>query len=391
MVTSTELAEKLVSAYLDGVEPEEAIDAILFANGLSRQKLPQSDVYIVRAAQARPEPTAVYQGECLPLKHARARDVLETLRTLGYEKTVAVDNRLNSLVIRDYPERIAELKYLVSRLDQDYTASSIKVRVFQLKHIDALDLWVLLPTLVRKNIAAGKEAAIKTTIEVTGTPTGEGKVQAAGTTGAGTTGTSGTSSGTSGGTTSTAADITTSMLGGRMVSFGTGRITEKTTLTSELGDGFSIIPDKRNNALVVVGTEDFLKEVGEIIGILDKPVPQISIEAVLVELTNEGLKDIGVKWGDGSGSLGKVTADYFYGIPLAPGKDTKASAEVSFQSLTADLRLLESRGEANILANPRVTTLNNSPATIRIISTIPVAPRITETTEAGTRTIEYEF
>ncbi|MCM8770186.1 MAG: hypothetical protein NC911_11100 [Candidatus Omnitrophica bacterium] len=394
LVTSTELADKLISAYLDGVEAEEAIDAILYANGLMRQKMPDSDVYLVRLTTPKPEEQPIYQTECLSLRYARARDVYETLKALGYEKNVAVDSRLNALLIRDIPERISELKYFVSRLDQDVTAS-VRVQVFSLRHIDVLDLWVVLPTLLGKTSGEGKGTTVKSTIEVTGAPVGEGQVGITG--GVSTGGTSATrstatsSSTSAGGTTGSAADITTSLLGGKLVSLGTGKITEKTTLTSELADSFSIIPDKRNNAVVVSGTEGFLKEVGDIIALLDKPVPQVSIEAVLVELTNEGLRDIGVKWGDGTGSLGKVSADYFYGIPVAPGKDVKSTAEMSFQTLTAELRFLESKGEANILANPRVTTLNNSPATIRIVSTIPVAPRVTETTEGGTRTTEYEF
>jgi general secretion pathway protein D len=52
---------------------------------------------------------------------------------------------------------------------------------------------------------------------------------------------------------------------------------------------------------------------------------------------------------------------------------------------------MEEKGEANILANPRITALNDSPAIIKITKNMAVAPKVTETPEAGRVVTEYEY
>ncbi|HOV22209.1 MAG TPA: secretin N-terminal domain-containing protein [bacterium] len=176
-------------------------------------------------------------------------------------------------------------------------------------------------------------------------------------------------------------------------------------LTSFIGPNGKISVDTRTNSLVIKDTSENLEELKKIIKSLDKVIPEISIEAVLVELTNEGLKDLGIKWNmEGSFVGGAKDVPYPWSKSITReivnprdvggeggttgGTETTAGGQfilgtVSFQTLTASLRLLESQGEGNILANPRITTLNDSPATIKITRNMAVAERTVYNTETG--------
>ncbi|MCS7180089.1 MAG: hypothetical protein NZ891_01885, partial [bacterium] len=153
-----------------------------------------------------------------------------------------------------------------------------------------------------------------------------------------------------------------------------------------------MIIDTRTNSLTIQDTEENLNELKKIISLLDRNIPCIQIEAILVELTEDALKDLGIKWNVEANLTGgsKDVTFPWTGPPVdleivSPGGITTATeattkpqfvlGRISFQSLTANLKLLEVKGQANILANPRVTTLNDSPATIKITKNMAIAEK----------------
>ncbi|MCM8785455.1 MAG: hypothetical protein NC827_01675 [Candidatus Omnitrophica bacterium] len=240
LITSSELAERPISAYLENVTGEEAIDSILKANGMYREKLPDSDIYVVKEFKEKPQ----LISEVIFLQYAKAED-------LGK---------------------------------------------------------VLMPLLSK----SGK-----------------------------------------------------------------------------------IIIDIRTNSLTIQDTEENLQDLKKIISLLDRSIPSIQIEAVLVELTEDGLKDLGIKWNLEASFFGPAEdVPYPYNMKVdrevvGPGTTTTGAGaavgpqfilgRISFQALTATLKLLEAKGQANILANPRVTTLNDSPATIKITKNMAIAEKTTYT------------
>jgi len=398
-VTSTELADRPISAYLENISGEEAIDSILQANGLYRQKVEGTDVYVVYG-----DSSSVIQSECFPLKYARAQDIQKALVSLGFKDTVAVDVRTNYLIVKDTVRNVALIRNIVSRLDVAHNECALKTKIFRLKYAQATELWAILPSILKKG-KSEKESDSKATFEIGGqSSTTSTLTGGSGGTTAGTSGTTGSTSGTTASTTGTgsgtSAGTGTSSVSGTSGSFLLGGTRDRTMvgkvrLSTDMGDGFAIVPDERTNSIVCVGTQDFLAEVEELLANLDRPIPQVSIEAVVVELTENAANDIGLRWGDTSQSLGVFTGDITQNVTKTSGSPTvtKVTTNLNFKTLTADLRLLETKGEANILANPRVTTLNNNPATIRITSNIPIAPVVTTTSTGatGTTTTQYEF
>ncbi len=396
LVTSTELAGKPITAYLENVSGEEAIDSILGANGLFREKIPGSDVYVVYS-EKNPMLSQQVQSVCLQLRHAFAHDIAKELKSLGFEKNITVDGRTNMLIVKDIPANIEIIRSIVNQIDIEQKQSSIKTSLYRLRYVRAGDMWPVVLSVIKKNKGEkDTESKAIITIDTNAKETGDLGIPTASSSSENATGTtSGTTTGTSTGT-STSTGSTSSYTYPTLTGQRDRTITGKVQISTDMSAGFSILPDERTNSLILVGTQDFLDEVKDIIEALDKPVPQVSIEAMIVELTDEATKSLGITWGDSSVGLGNVSG----GFNTTILKDTitgtsghKIEETLSWTGLAANIKMLQTKGEANILANPRVTTLNGTPATIRITNRIPVAPKVTTTSTGGTGTTvtEYEF
>ncbi|HOK79564.1 MAG TPA: secretin N-terminal domain-containing protein [bacterium] len=384
LIPGSDIADKPITAYLENVSAEQAIESILAANGLYRQKLPDSDVYIVYSEQKKLSPQKPVSA-CFQLKHAFASDIATELKNIGFEKSIAVDNRTNTIVVKDTPANVEIIKAIVENLDVEHKNLPVKTTVYSLKYVTAGDIWPVVLSVVKKNkgdkdTQSKAEITIGTNTKETG-DLGTASAGVSSATTSGTTGTtsSGTTTGTGTGTTGTYPTLT-----GQKEK----NISGKVQISTDISTGFSILPDERTNSLILVGTQDFLDEVTSIISSLDTPAVQVSIEAMIVELTEDATKNLGITWTDNSGNLATITGTLTTSIP---GWDT--SGTIAWSNLVVNIKALQTKGEANILANPRVTTLNGTPATIRITSNIPVAPKVTTTSTGGTGTTvtEYEY
>ncbi|MCM8788667.1 MAG: hypothetical protein NC907_02630 [Candidatus Omnitrophica bacterium] len=386
LIPGADIADKPITAYLENVSPEEAIDSILKANGLFREKMTDSDIFIVYSEQRKA--TEQLTSTCFQMKHASANDVADQLKNLGFEKAVTVDGRANMLIVKDTPTNIGIIKSIVEKIDVEYKETPVKTSVYALKYVRAGDVWPVVLSVIKKNKGekdTRSEALI--TIDTSAKETGNLGTARAGTGGASsTTGSTGsTTTGTTGTTTGT-----TGSSGDYPVLTGQKNrtVSGKVQIAADMSGGFSILPDERTNSLILVGTNDFIEEVKEIISSLDRPIPQVSIEAMVVELTEEATRNLGISWGDTSGTIGNITGSL---KTVIPGWDT--SGELTWTNLVTNIKALQTKGQANILANPRVTTLSGTPATIRITSNIPVAPVVTTTSTGGTGTTvtQYEY
>ncbi len=74
-----------------------------------------------------------------------------------------------------------------------------------------------------------------------------------------------------------------------------------------------LITDTRTNSFIVTDMERNLKKIENIISVLDKPIPQVIIEAKIIVIKNSAAKELGIQWG---GSLVQRinSKDFFYGI-----------------------------------------------------------------------------
>src|SRR5690606_6673548 len=68
--------------------------------------------------------------------------------------------------------------------------------------------------------------------------------------------------------------------------------------------------EPRTNMLIVQASEEDLAQIRDLVADLDRPEPQVEIEARVVQTLNTTIRDIGVRWGgsaEASSALGNTT------------------------------------------------------------------------------------
>jgi type IV pilus assembly protein PilQ len=150
----------------------------------------------------------------------------------------------------------------------------------------------------------------------------------------------------------------------------------------ELFTGSKWIIDYERNLVVARGTPEQLQVMEKIIEEFDRPIQQVLIEARFVTVTKPAFLQLGVLW-ETSGRIqssrlpqdftGIVGNNNFPRVINASGAEAPAigigiqevfTNILNSQSLTATISALEQTGESQTLSAPRLTVLNNRPATI---------------------------
>jgi len=144
--------------------------------------------------------------------------------------------------------------------------------------------------------------------------------------------------------------------------------------------------DNGGNRLIVVTSPRVLAEIQEIIAELDKPARQVMLEARIVEVSTDDAKELGIDW-DQLNRQGFVIVEG-NPAPSPPGSlppnlpfvPSPASGNdmLKFQSFSrqakafqAAIDLMISEGNARVLANPKLATLNGHEANILVGARIP--------------------
>jgi type IV pilus assembly protein PilQ len=132
---------------------------------------------------------------------------------------------------------------------------------------------------------------------------------------------------------------------------------------------------------------DRLTAADELVSRLDRPQPQVEIEARIVQLDRNKARDLGIDWqfggridpaiGTTTGlafpNRGTVTAGTGAVDPASPSNIGIVLGSVNGAlDLSVRLRALESEGSVRVLSTPRVTTQNNIPAEITQGAQIPI-------------------
>lgn len=138
----------------------------------------------------------------------------------------------------------------------------------------------------------------------------------------------------------------------------------------------SINVDEGSNSLVVVDIERNVEMVTEMVKKLDMKTFQVDINAKLVEIDVETSRELGINWGilninssdfpDATGSV-EVDAD----ISMSAGTVRFGLAK-NWGEIDAMLQMLEKTNKANIISNPRITTMDNREASILVGKEIPL-------------------
>ena len=125
--------------------------------------------------------------------------------------------------------------------------------------------------------------------------------------------------------------------------------------------------------------EQFSDVLDRIRRVLDVPARQILIEAMVLEVSETGLEDLGVEWDletpSGDDAFSNFDTLTLGRIPNLNTDESTLDIEASkiFGEFSVRLRALVESGEAEVLSRPSVLTLDNRQASIRVGEEIPVA------------------
>jgi len=121
--------------------------------------------------------------------------------------------------------------------------------------------------------------------------------------------------------------------------------------------------DYRNNALVVTGTEGDHERVAALLAQIDTPVPQVIIEATVLDVNLDRFRDFGISW--------QWSPFGFQEEPTSPGQILFSPITRQPINFSAVIGALVTEGRARLLANPRVSTRDGQPAIIDVTDQVP--------------------
>ncbi|MEO5989928.1 MAG: secretin N-terminal domain-containing protein [Candidatus Eisenbacteria bacterium] len=143
--------------------------------------------------------------------------------------------------------------------------------------------------------------------------------------------------------------------------------------------------DRGGNRLIIVTSPRIISEIESIVSELDRPARQVMLEARIVEVSTDDTKKLGIDWdllnrqgvliveGNPAPSASGALPDQLPFLPPnmngnIPGIHTLSRQAKAFQ-VAIDLLIRE--GNARVLANPKLATLNGKEATMLVGQRIP--------------------
>jgi len=167
--------------------------------------------------------------------------------------------------------------------------------------------------------------------------------------------------------------------------------------------GGTVMVDAHTNSLIIQATPTAIAQIIPMIVELDRPTPQILIEAFIIETSSRTARELGVQWtglyqfngntdlaatpntigladGATAGTAVNPTAGTVVDFPANLANATQEGtgfvlgllAQGSEGLLGIQLSALEEAGELNILSNPSITTLDHAKATIESGDEVPI-------------------
>lgn len=169
----------------------------------------------------------------------------------------------------------------------------------------------------------------------------------------------------------------------------------KGIISSVLSERGKLQVEKRTNSFIISDTKSGIKRAKELLAKLDKQIPQVEIEARIVEVFDTNNMNIGIQWG---GQYSETTASDFPGTINVSGNTAVTGASGSGYlvnlpvgnpagalslalgsiagnyNLDVALSALETQNKVKTISSPRITTLNNQEAEIKSGSTAVIVP-----------------
>jgi len=160
-----------------------------------------------------------------------------------------------------------------------------------------------------------------------------------------------------------------------------------TVITTQLVDAITnmlvlrtrgrVIVDARSNSLIITDASSNMAKIARLIRELDIPIPQVHILARLVQINHTIHDEMGINWTLEKATPGNPSLKATAGVFNVPASNRQFDLVTGFLgpgfNLDANLKLLQERGDAQLLLNPSITTLHDRPAIVTSIDQRSVA------------------
>jgi type IV pilus assembly protein PilQ len=134
--------------------------------------------------------------------------------------------------------------------------------------------------------------------------------------------------------------------------------------------------DKRSNSLLVTDIDERLDQAESMVRSLDTKTPQVEIVARLVDVDLSSVRDLGIEWEVAGLDIGDAGVSERIGVKAAdvtnPVGNVRIGTVKGFGAIDVTLQALETQNKANIISNPRITTVNNREASVVVGKQIPL-------------------
>ncbi|MDR0536067.1 MAG: hypothetical protein LBG65_06965 [Puniceicoccales bacterium] len=176
---------------------------------------------------------------------------------------------------------------------------------------------------------------------------------------------------------------------------------------NSFSDYLTVTGEERTNRLIIFGTAEDIKQIKEIVSKIDIPLPQVRIEAVIVEvnLTNaesSGLSTLGIGYRSNAGTSStgwtsqRTNPEYTLNTSMmaTPGTTTPPFAVTGSLrdfSLSVIFGLAEINSRVRILSAPLISTTHNQEARITVGENRPYPGSVTYTGNSGIPIASTEF
>lgn len=390
-----ETANSMVTVLRPLISPNNTINANPTTNTLVITDYADNLRRIGQIIAAMDVPNAT-EMEAIPLQYAIASDLAPMVQRFAdgggtavpgvaagsQSTTVMAESRTNTLLVRAAnPARLTVLKGLIQRLDRPGSngLAGSGINVVYLKNADAVKLAQIL------------RAAF---------PTGTGSASSGGSSGASSMPTSTTP------TSSTAGSSSSLSSGSSSSSGASTQATAPVGASAQPSTGGFIQADPASNSLIITAPDALYRQLRAVIEQLDGRRAQIYIEAMVVEVSENKLNEVGIQWVSALGSTAGLGTNLpVGGIPgllaaavnpestLANAKGlnigvVKKNSNGTY-SLGALANFLETKADGNVLSKPNMITLDNEEAKIVVGQNVPFVTGSYSTSSGGSTVSPY--
>lgn len=305
--------------------------------------------------------------DIIPLKHALAMDIVNTLKELTKiqpgtnahnQTTLAADDRSNAILLSGSRTERIRLRLIIARLDRENAnGTNSNTQVIYLNYLRAEDVVPILAGIAQASFSG----AVGTTIGTITRPELDS--------------TNPTSSLISNNAPNSPAPAPMSASNGAALpnTQAANTQTEGTTKPS-----VQIIAEPNTNSIIINAPATLIRTLRTVISQLDIKPAQLLIEAMVAELNETDFNSLGIDWG----SINQKTLDPDTFRPGFAILNTKLSID-QFQ---AQIYALAQQHRANILSKPSVVVLDNRQAKILIGKQVSVASSSYPNNAGGTTT-----